>query len=371
MRLGDTTSHDEQFETAPQLKLLVFHGPSCAPKHELLAWLRGPDLSVDARTVDEMSPHSGGSVDERVNEAIAWADKAIALITPDKRSASGAPNVIEEIARWRARERETDLAIIRDVACGDIWSNLDGVVRVEYTNRVNEGFLKLLRFLGRLPNAMEAASLTLIPVALFEVLQNWKTSTEAHPVPIAIVVGGSDKYDPSRRSLGLKEYQSTEPIVGVVRVARALSDIVGPRFIDATVDYASTFRSTEGEIDVVVVGGGDTNRVTKEIFVQDVSRLPARFEPPTGSDTIVAPLTSDGERWSRPDDGLVLALHRPLRNVRYGVVCAGNGARGTNAALTFLARWLLQPVGTDPVRQKQAAAVVEARESGDPIQLWP
>lgn len=133
-----------------RLRVLVFHGPDNAPKHELLAWLRGQDIMADARTVGEMNPNAEGTVDERVRLAIEWADKAIAIVSPDPRSPTGAPNVIDEIGRWRGSGRDADLAIVRSRDCADIWSNLSGVVRLEYDERVKETFLGLAKFLGSL-----------------------------------------------------------------------------------------------------------------------------------------------------------------------------------------------------------------------------
>lgn len=133
-----------------RLRVLVFHGPESTSKHELLAWLRGADILADARTVGEMVPSSDGTVDERVRGAIDWAEKAIAIVSPDPRSPSGAPNVIDEIGRWRGAGRAADLAIVRHRDCADMWSNLAGVVRLEYEDRIKQTFLGLAKFLGAL-----------------------------------------------------------------------------------------------------------------------------------------------------------------------------------------------------------------------------
>jgi hypothetical protein len=133
-----------------RLRVLVLHGQDNASKHELLAWLRGADIVADARTVGEMPASSEGTVDVRVDRGIAWAEKVIAIVSPDDRSPSGAPNVIDEIGRCRGAGRAADLAIVRHRACADIWSNLAGVVRVEYDERVKETFLAIARFLGAL-----------------------------------------------------------------------------------------------------------------------------------------------------------------------------------------------------------------------------
>ena len=133
--------------SAQRMKILVFHGPDNESKHELLAWLRGPDIQADARTVGEMAPHSQGVVDDRVDQAMAWADRAIAIVAPDPRSPSGSLNVVDEIARWRGSGRAAELSILRHRDCADLWSNLAGVVRIEYSDRVKETFLGLARFL--------------------------------------------------------------------------------------------------------------------------------------------------------------------------------------------------------------------------------
>ncbi len=131
-----------------RLRILVFHGPDNTTKNELLAWLRGNDVQADARTVGEASPNAEGTVDERVTAAIGWAERGIAIVTRDDRSSSGAPNVIDEIGRWRGAGRAADLAIVRQRNCTDIWSNLAGVVRLEFDSRIKETFLGLAKFLG-------------------------------------------------------------------------------------------------------------------------------------------------------------------------------------------------------------------------------
>lgn len=131
-----------------RLRVLVFHGPDNASKNELLAWLRGPEVNADTRTVGEMVPTASGVVDDRVDQAIAWADKFIAVVTPDPRSQSGAPNVIDEIGRVRGAGRGADLAILRQRTCADLWSNLAGVVRIEFDERPKEVWWPVARFLG-------------------------------------------------------------------------------------------------------------------------------------------------------------------------------------------------------------------------------
>lgn len=133
---------------AERTKIVVFHGPDNTTKHELIAWLRGPDVQADGRTVGEMPPSAEGSVNDRVQSMLDWADKAIAIVSPDPRSPSGALNVVEEIGRWLGAGRAADLAIVRHRECADLWSNLAGVVRVEFDARIRETFLPLARFLG-------------------------------------------------------------------------------------------------------------------------------------------------------------------------------------------------------------------------------
>jgi hypothetical protein len=351
------------------MKIVVFHGPDNEAKHELLAWLRGPDVDADARTVVELPPQIIGSVDDRVAGSCAWADKAVALVTPDQRSPSGAPNVIDEIGRWRGAGRQNDLAIVRQTTCTEIWSNLAGVVRIEFSDRVNRAFIPLMRFLGLTRDGAALALQLPQAIPLQTVLADWQTAPGPSSPPLFVVVGGSNKYDPDRKLLGLKEYQSTEPITGIVRVSRALSEVMRNRFIDAICDYSPNIRPAAQDIDLILVGAADTNRVTKEIFVQDLSRLPARFEPPTGSDAIVVPGTS--EVWSSPTNGLVLALQRPINRVRYAIVCAGNGASGTNATLQWLASWLRRPASHLLELGADAAKVLQAHDANDPTILWP
>jgi hypothetical protein len=133
-----------------RLRVLVLHGPENNPKHELLAWLRGQDIMADARTVGEMPASAQGSVNDRVTQNIAWAEKVIAIVSPDPRAASGSQNVVDEIGRCIGASRAADLAIVRQRSCADIWSNLAGVVRVEYDERIKETFLSLAKFLGAL-----------------------------------------------------------------------------------------------------------------------------------------------------------------------------------------------------------------------------
>jgi hypothetical protein len=130
------------------LRVLVLYGGDAAthPRHELLAWLLGPTVRADARIVAEAPPHTAGTVDDRVGVAMDWADKAIALVTADARSTHGAPNVIDEIARWRERKSPSTLCILRQ---NDVlgYSNHGGVVYVSFESRVKEAFESLRVFL--------------------------------------------------------------------------------------------------------------------------------------------------------------------------------------------------------------------------------
>jgi hypothetical protein len=134
-------------------RILVLYGgdEATAARNELLAWLRGPWVSMDARIVAEAPPNSEGAVDDRVDDAIAWADAAIAILTPDSRSPHGAPNVMDEIGRWRGgRGKATMLLLRRD----DVqpYSNHLGLVYVGFKDRVTESFENIRHFLMSLPN---------------------------------------------------------------------------------------------------------------------------------------------------------------------------------------------------------------------------
>lgn len=133
---------------ASRLKILVVCGGDDATnsRHELLAWLRGPDHDLDARIVADEPPHSGRAVDDRVDAMIDWADAAIALVTPDERTSYGAPNVIDEIGRWRGRHEKETLCIVRKKGVAP-YSNHNGIVYVGFEDRVREAFEGLRRFL--------------------------------------------------------------------------------------------------------------------------------------------------------------------------------------------------------------------------------
>ena len=123
------------------LRIVIFYGGDAAtvPREHILHWLRTPQVgmilgkSVEARKVSDWPATSGHSVDARVSEATEWAHKAIALISPDSRGEHGAPNVLEEIGRWREKKGGDTLTILRhrDVP---VHSNQAGLVYIGYTD---------------------------------------------------------------------------------------------------------------------------------------------------------------------------------------------------------------------------------------------
>lgn len=138
------------------LKVAIFYGGEAAtePRDALLNWLRRSQTAtiighkiIEARKVADDVAHSQGAVDERVEQAIDWADKAIMLFTPDSRSEYGAPNLLEEYGRWRSKKGGQSMAVIRheDVK---VHSNAAGLVYIGYQNDVvTETSEKLLMFL--------------------------------------------------------------------------------------------------------------------------------------------------------------------------------------------------------------------------------
>lgn len=139
------------------LKIILFYGGDNAtePREQLLSWLREPRISdivgkrIDARKVSDFPSHSGRVVNEAVDEAIEWADLALALLTTDSRSENGAPNVVDEIGRWRSKKGGETLAIIRQKSVKP-HSNLAGYVYIRYENEVIiEIGEKLLQFLTK------------------------------------------------------------------------------------------------------------------------------------------------------------------------------------------------------------------------------
>lgn len=131
-----------------KLLVLVLYGGDAAtnPRNELMAWLSRDSLSVKATLVAESPPHSEDAVDDRVDHAIAQADKAIALLTPDDRSPYGAPNVIDEIGRWRGARGKATICIVRQESV-PVYSNHGGVVYVGFKERVKEAFDGIREFL--------------------------------------------------------------------------------------------------------------------------------------------------------------------------------------------------------------------------------
>lgn len=125
------------------LNVIVFYGGEAAtePREALLDWLndsqtvRRVGKSIQARKVVDAAPHSGDSVDQRVEQAIAWADKAIMLFTPDDRSEYGAPNLLEEFGRWRSSKGGQTMAVIRHQTVS-VHSNAAGLVYIGYQDDV-------------------------------------------------------------------------------------------------------------------------------------------------------------------------------------------------------------------------------------------
>ncbi|HEY5373993.1 MAG TPA: TIR domain-containing protein [Polyangiaceae bacterium] len=149
-----TTCKDCRRAELPQpVRVLVLHGRDNRFRDGLLAWLLRAEHGIDARTVGDMRAHSDGSIDERVSESLAWGDRAVAIVHRDRRSASGAPNVIEEIGRWREAKGKKTLALLWQKGVRP-WSNIDGIVRIEFQRNVSEGFPKLERFLGMVQRAV-------------------------------------------------------------------------------------------------------------------------------------------------------------------------------------------------------------------------
>lgn len=134
---------------SPKLRVLVLYGGEAAthPRNELLAWLgTKQSLKVEPFIVSGDVPHSEGSVDDRVDAAIGRADKAIAILTPDVRSQFGAPNVMDEIGRWRGRKGKKTLCILRQDGVPS-YSNHAGIVYVSFRERISEAFDELREFL--------------------------------------------------------------------------------------------------------------------------------------------------------------------------------------------------------------------------------
>lgn len=136
-----------------KLRVLVLYGGDAAthPRNELMAWLARDSLNAKAKLVAEDPPHSKGAVDDRVDDAIAEADKAIALLTPDDRSRYGAPNVIDEIGRWRGAKGKETICIVRQEGV-PVYSNHNGIVYVGFKERVKDAFDGIREFLLDAPD---------------------------------------------------------------------------------------------------------------------------------------------------------------------------------------------------------------------------
>lgn len=136
-----------------KLRVLVLYGGDAAtnPRNELMAWLARDSLNVKAKLVAEDAPHSKGAVDDRVDEAIDEADKAIALLTPDARSPYGAPNVIDEIGRWRGAKGKETICLVRQDGV-PVYSNHGGIVYVGFKERVKDAFDGIREFLLDAPS---------------------------------------------------------------------------------------------------------------------------------------------------------------------------------------------------------------------------
>lgn len=146
---------------ASKLRVLVLYGGEGAthPRNELLAWLgTKKSLGVEPFVVADDVPHSEGAVDDRVDDAIRRADKAIAILTSDDRSPFGAPNVIDEIGRWRGSKGKKTLCILRQDGVPP-YSNHAGIVYVGFKTRVSEKFDSLREFLLDEVGSPEAPSL--------------------------------------------------------------------------------------------------------------------------------------------------------------------------------------------------------------------
>ena len=128
-------------------RVLVLYGGDAAtnPRNELLAWLRRDRMNIDARIVAESVPNTDGAVDDRVDYMMDWAEKAIAIVTPDSRSEYGAPNIMDEIGRWRGKNGKASICVVRQGV--QTYSNLAGIVYVSFRERIKEAFDSLRDFL--------------------------------------------------------------------------------------------------------------------------------------------------------------------------------------------------------------------------------
>ena len=98
------------------------------------------------------------------------------------------------------------------------------------------------------------------------ILADWRSNSQAPTHPLYIVLGGCLKYDPARKKLGMKEYQSTEPVRGIVHLTRVLAEVAPALVVDAACDYEMEVRQPGQPLDVLLVGAGDTNRMSGEVL---------------------------------------------------------------------------------------------------------
>ncbi|MBV8757082.1 MAG: nucleotide-binding protein [Deltaproteobacteria bacterium] len=163
---------------AQKQRVLVLYGGENAtfPRAELCAWLgMTKSLNAEPTIVADDVPHSEGSVNDRVTEAIKDADKAIALVTIDARSKFGAPNVIEEIGRWVQGKGARTLCVVRQEGT-EINSNMQGAVYLAFRERIKEAFEGIRKFLEDAPAptakpAAPASSFTLSSSTTFVLLE--------------------------------------------------------------------------------------------------------------------------------------------------------------------------------------------------------
>ena len=147
------------------LKVLILYGGEAAtkPRNELLEWLNSSQThdeigrKVDARKVAEMTAHMDRSIDQRVEDMMDWADKAIFLLTTDTRSAYGAPNVLEEFGRWIGQKGRRTMMALRQEGV-EVHSNASGLVYVAFEDDVvDECRKRLVAFLNDPIPAVESA----------------------------------------------------------------------------------------------------------------------------------------------------------------------------------------------------------------------
>lgn len=132
-----------------KLRVLVFYGGEggTIPRQELVTWMASKkSLNIEPRFVSWNTPHSAGSIADRVKEEIELADKAIAIVTKDPRSAFGAPNVIEEIGRWIQGKDPRTICVVRQEGT-QVNSNVAGLPFVSFEERIREAFDGLRDFL--------------------------------------------------------------------------------------------------------------------------------------------------------------------------------------------------------------------------------